>query len=320
MANIVKSWREAIGWPEGNSIQMPVSNKKDSISNAVPLCLPNNYTWDSVTNKISVDRTKPRKSLIVCTEGLELLQSLKDQLLVVLCIAGPARSGKSFFASQLLEDVNFDVGHGAGRCHTAGMWIGVGEKPISFRSGKARVVILDAEGLGGVNTDSSNTDAKWEHKIFSLCVLPSSYVIYNSKGPPNNDELDKLGFIAEFSRSICPESQDDVEEQKTPGEGFGQFGPDFLWLFRDILCTPDLNGKPCDWTEFVNKALLDPKPNEPERNHIRQSIHLHLEQSKPWYTSPTFDSNAVKNLLGEENKDKINQEFLPRIEEVVQNM
>ncbi|XP_071849663.1 uncharacterized protein [Apostichopus japonicus] len=320
MADKVKSWREAIGWPEGNSRQMPVSNKKDSISNAVPLCLPNNYTWDSVTNKISVDRTKPRKSLIVCTEGLELLQSLKDQLLVVLCIAGPARSGKSFFASQLLEDVNFDVGHGAGS-HTAGIWIGVGEKPFSFRSGKARVVILDAEGLGGVNTDSSNTDAKWEHKIFSLCVLLSSYVIYNSKGTPNNDELDKLGFIAEFSRSICPERQDDVEEQKTPSEGLGQFGPDFLWLLRDILCTPDLNGQPCDWTHFVKKALLDPQVNEPERNHIRKSISSTFRTIQAaGIPPPTFDSKAVKHLLGEENKDKINPEFLPRIEEVAQNM
>ncbi|XP_071849736.1 uncharacterized protein [Apostichopus japonicus] len=308
------------GSSEVDPRQKSVSDKKDSISNAVPLCLPNNYTWDSDTNKISVDKTNPRKTLTVCTEGLELLQRLGDQLVVVLCIAGPARSGKSFFASQLLEDVNFDVGHGAGS-HTAGIWIGVGEKPVSFRSGKARVVILDAEGLGGVNTDSSNTDAKWEHKIFSLCVLLSSYVIYNSKGSPNNDELDKLGFIAEFSRSIFRERQKDVHKLQTPSEGLGQFGPDFLWLFRDNLYTPDLNGKPCDWTEFVKKALLDPKPNETERNHIRKSITSTFRTIQAAdLPPPTTDSRAVKKLLAVVNKDKISQDFFPRIKEVVQNM
>ncbi|XP_071849665.1 uncharacterized protein [Apostichopus japonicus] len=320
MANKVKLWREAFGWPEGNSRQMPVSNKKDSVSYAVPMCLPNNYTWDSDTNKISVDKTNPRKTLTACTEGLELLQSLKDQQVVVLCIAGPARSGKSFFASQLLEDVNFDVGHGAGS-HTAGIWIGVGARPIRIGNDKARVVILDAEGLGGVNTDGSNTDAKWEHKIFSLCVLLSSYVIYNSKGPPNNDELDKLGFIAEFSRSIFRERQKDVDKLQTPSEGLGQFGPDFLWLFRDSLCKPDLNGKPCDWTVFVKKALLDPKPNEKERNRIRKSISSTFRTIKAAdIPPPTIDSNVVKHLSAVVYKDKINQEFFPRIEEVVQNM
>ncbi|PIK59822.1 amine-terminal domain guanylate-binding protein [Apostichopus japonicus] len=303
--NKSKPW----GSSEVDPIQQSVSDKKDSISTAVPLCLPNNYTWNSFTKKIYVDKTKTRKSLTVCTEGLELLQSLKDQLLVVLCIAGPARSGKSFFASQLVEDVNFDVGHGAGS-HNTGIWIGVGARPIRIGNDEARVVILDAEGLGGVNTDGSHTDAKWDHKIFSLCVLLSSYVIYNSKGPPNNDELDKLGFIAEFSRSICPEMQDDVDKLQTPSEGLGQFGPDFLWLFRDNLFTPDLNGQACDWTEFVKNALLDLKRNEPERNHIRKSISSTFRTIQAAdLPPPTFDSKVVRNLLAVVNKDKINQEF-----------
>ncbi|XP_071849660.1 uncharacterized protein [Apostichopus japonicus] len=307
---------ETWSWPEGNSRQMSVSNKKDSISNAVPLCLPNNYTWDSVTKKISVDKTKPRKTLTVCKEGLELLQRLKDQLLVVLCIAGPARSGKSFFASQLQEDVNFDVGHGAGS-HTIGIWIGVGARPIRIGNDEARVVILDAEGLGGVNTDSNDTDAKWEHKIFSLCVLLSSYVIYNSRGPPNNDELDKLGFIAEFSRSILREKQDDVEEQKSPREGFDQFGPDFLWLFRDIFNGPEINGKSCDWTDYVNKKVLVLKPNEPDKNNIRKSISSTFRKIRAAdLPPPTTDSNAIKDLLAKENKDKIRQDFFPRIQNV----
>ncbi|PIK59821.1 putative guanylate-binding protein 3-like [Apostichopus japonicus] len=308
------------GSSEVDPRQKSVSVKKDSISNAVPLCLPNNYTWDSVKKKISVDKKKPRKTLEVCEDGLKLLESLKDQLLVVLCIAGPARSGKSFIASQLQEDVTFDVGHGAGS-HTTGIWIGVGATRIHVGNDEARLVILDAEGLGGVNTDNSATDEKWEHKVFSLCVLLSSYVIYNCKGPPNNDVLDKLGFIAEFSRSIFREGQKDAGVQQTPSVGFGQFGPDFLWLFRDMLGTPDFNGEPCDWTDFVNKALLDPKNNEPKRNNIRKSIISTFRTIRAAdLPSPTFDSDAVKNLLGEENKDKINPQFRPRIEKVVKEI
>ncbi|PIK59818.1 hypothetical protein BSL78_03273 [Apostichopus japonicus] len=291
-----------------------------SISNAVPLCLPNNYTWDSVTKKIDVDKTKLRKTLTVCTEGVKLLQSLKDQLVVVLCIAGPARSGKSFLASLLQEDINFDVGHGAGS-HTAGIWIGVGATPIRIGNDEARVVILDAEGLGGVNIDGSNTDAKWDHKIFSLCVLLSSYIIYNSKGPPNYDELDKLGFIAEFSSSILHERQVDVKEQQPPSEGFGQFGPDFLWLFRDVLFKPDLNGKPCTWTKFVYNTLLVHKPNDPERNNIRKSICSTFKTIQATdLPPPTLDSNAVKNLLAEENKHKINPLFFSTIAKVVKKI
>lgn len=258
----------------------------------------------------------PRKTLTICRKGFDVLEDIGDSPVIVISIAGPARSGKSFFASQLVDGVSFELGHSA-ISHTTGIWIGVGPTPIRVGDDDARLVILDAEGLGGVNTDEGGVDSKWEHKIFSLCVLLSSFVIYNTKGTPGYNELDKLGFIAEFSRAIFH------EHQQSPEVDFSHFAPDFLWLFRDNLHKPTsyVGDSKYDWTTFVNESLLALKQTEPERNKIRKSITSTFRTILATdFPPPSYDLNAVKNILAEENKTMVNQVFIKRIEEERKNI
>ena len=72
-----------------------------------------------------------------------------------------------------------------------GIWIGrkVIEHPL--RSGEnVTVVFLDSEGIG--STDSKDTTDATDNQIFTLSVLISSLLIYNSKNVPNNTDLEKL--------------------------------------------------------------------------------------------------------------------------------
>ena len=73
----------------------------------------------------------------------------------------------------------------------AGIWIG--RTPIKCRldSGEEiTIVFLDSEGIG--STDSENATDSTDNQIFTLSVLISSLLIYNSKNVPKNSDLEKL--------------------------------------------------------------------------------------------------------------------------------
>jgi hypothetical protein len=75
--------------------------------------------------------------------------------------------------------------------NTSGIWIG--QTPIQYRlrSGEEiTVVFLDSEGIG--STDSIDATDSTDNQIFTLSVLISSLLIYNSKNVPTNSDLEKL--------------------------------------------------------------------------------------------------------------------------------
>jgi hypothetical protein len=60
-----------------------------------------------------------------------------------------------------------------------------------LRSGEViTVVFLDSEGIG--STDSPDATDSTDNQIFTLSVLISSLLIYNSKNVPKNSDLEKL--------------------------------------------------------------------------------------------------------------------------------
>ena len=72
-----------------------------------------------------------------------------------------------------------------------GIWLG--RVPIQHRlhSGEViTVVFLDSEGIG--STDSVDATDSTDNQIFTLSVLISSLLIYNSKNVPKNSDLEKL--------------------------------------------------------------------------------------------------------------------------------
>uniref|UniRef100_A0A4W5K0A8 GB1/RHD3-type G domain-containing protein n=1 Tax=Hucho hucho TaxID=62062 RepID=A0A4W5K0A8_9TELE len=70
------------------------------------------------------------------------------------------------------------------------------------------LVLLDTEGLGDVEKGDSKNDA-W---IFSLAILLSSTLVYNSRGTIDNDAVEKLQYP------------------------FGSTFGSILWHLVDIIC------------------------------------------------------------------------------------
>ena len=52
----------------------------DCLKQAIPLCLPNNYTWNSETGQV-VQTEEKRRSLYVVEEALEQLRRIKGKIL-----------------------------------------------------------------------------------------------------------------------------------------------------------------------------------------------------------------------------------------------
>lgn len=79
------------------------------LQSAVPLCIPNNYQWDEAECRLVSRHVVKRTELIPCEEGIRILKSIKGPLCVV-CVVGPARTGKSYLLSQL-QGSSFRLGH-----------------------------------------------------------------------------------------------------------------------------------------------------------------------------------------------------------------
>ena len=75
----------------------------------IPLCIPNNYSWNGTEHKITLLENTPRTGLHPCIDGLQCLRNITGPVCVV-CVVGPARTGKSYLLSQL-QGSSFRLGH-----------------------------------------------------------------------------------------------------------------------------------------------------------------------------------------------------------------
>ena len=76
---------------------------------AVPLCIPNKYEWKETECRLVPRKGAKRSELKPCEAGLSILKSIKGPVCIV-CVVGPARTGKSYLLSQL-QGSNFRLGH-----------------------------------------------------------------------------------------------------------------------------------------------------------------------------------------------------------------
>ncbi|XP_038869869.1 guanylate-binding protein 1-like [Salvelinus namaycush] len=112
------------------------------------------------------------------------------------------------------------------------------------------LVLLDTEGLGDVEKGDSKNDA-W---IFSLAILLSSTLVYNSQGTINNDAVEKLQYVFELTERIKVKSSTDDEEE---GEGtqFMQFFPNFVWTVRDFTLQLEIDGREITPDQYLENSL-----------------------------------------------------------------
>jgi hypothetical protein len=114
---------------------------------------------------------------------MELLTKSSKELLGVICVAGPYRTGKSFLCNRLLgQNSGFALGATVNAC-TKGIWIWNKLVPVGKKG--LKVLIMDTEGLSSTER-SESIDAK----IFALSLLLSSTFLFNQMGAIDEHKIE----------------------------------------------------------------------------------------------------------------------------------
>ena len=175
------------------------------------------------------------------TDGIEFLQKLSDKNIAVISIIGPVSSGKSFLATQMSDKINngFEISSSENKdCCTKGIW--VWGKPII--KDNYYIIILDAQGL---RTDTEE-NLEYSQKIFALCTLISSIVIYNYKNDENKEgnklsnevieqSYELFNKMIQFLPKIKLEDNEELSEEMN--KITSSHLPEFLWVYRDSTTT-----------------------------------------------------------------------------------
>uniref|UniRef100_A0A674BME5 Guanylate-binding protein 1-like n=1 Tax=Salmo trutta TaxID=8032 RepID=A0A674BME5_SALTR len=179
-------------------------------------------------------------------EAIDYLMGLKQKV-VVVAVVGLYRTGKSYLMNKLAQRKRGFALGATIQSKTKGIWMWCVPHPEKTDH---TLVLLDTEGLGDVEKGDSKNDA-W---IFSLAILLSSTLVYNSRGTIDNDAVEKLQYVNELTERIKVKSTTDNEEE---GEGtqFAQFFPNFVWTVRDFTLKLEIDGGEITPDQYLENSL-----------------------------------------------------------------
>uniref|UniRef100_A0A673MKN4 Guanylate-binding protein 1-like n=1 Tax=Sinocyclocheilus rhinocerous TaxID=307959 RepID=A0A673MKN4_9TELE len=161
--------------------------------------------------------------LRVQQSALQILQQIQ-QPVVVVAVVGLYRTGKSYLMNRLAgKQSGFALGSTI-ESKTKGIWMWCVSHPTKAGT---TLVLLDTEGLGDVDKG----DPKHDTNIFSLAVLLSSTLVYNSRGTIDNKAVMDLQYVTELSECIKVKSSDEDADDSSE---FVKFFPSFIWAVRDF--------------------------------------------------------------------------------------
>lgn len=169
---------------------------------AIPLCYPNDMEWDQKRNICKRLENVERTTLILNPQALEILRLISGPVCVI-AIVGPCRSGKSYILSRLIssrgERCHFDLGHYMDP-KTMGIWMW--DQPFKMKlknyKGDVTMILLDTEGIDAVNASDQG-----DSQIFTLSVLLSSLLIYNSMNVPKREDLNQMQYPIMYVVTSC---------------------------------------------------------------------------------------------------------------------
>ncbi|KAM4651726.1 guanylate-binding protein 3-like isoform 1-T2 [Discoglossus pictus] len=184
--------------------------------------------------------------LVVNQEAVQILADM-TQPVVIVAIVGRYRTGKSYLMNKLAGYNNgFPLGSTV-QSKTKGIWMWCVPHPT--KPGHT-LVLLDTEGLGDVEKGNSKNDA-W---IFSLAVLLSSALVYNSVGTIDQQAMEQLHYVTELSEMIQVKANHTNETEDASAE-FKRFFPSFTWCVRDFSLDLEKDGKPITADEYLQIGL-----------------------------------------------------------------
>ena len=160
---------------------------------AIPLCYPNDMSWDQKLNKYTHLDGVERSMLMLNSQAVEIIRTISGPVCVI-AIVGPTRTGKSYILSRLISGegtkCHFSLGHEMDP-KTVGIWMW--DQPFKMKlkifEEDVTIVLLDTEGI-----DAANATDEGDSQIFTLSVLLSSLMIYNSRGVPKQEDLKQLQY------------------------------------------------------------------------------------------------------------------------------
>ncbi|MEE6516067.1 hypothetical protein FKM82_025272 [Ascaphus truei] len=188
------------------------------------------------------------KDLVINKDAVQILSDI-TQPVVVVAIVGKYRTGKSYLMNKLAGKRNgFALGSTV-QSKTKGIWMWC--VPHPSKPGHT-LVLLDTEGLGDVEKGDSGNDA-W---IFSLAVLLSSTLVYNSVGTIDQESVEKLHYVTELTERIkVKSSPKDKDEDEDDSAEFKRIFPSFIWCVRDFTLMLELDGRRITEDEYLQNAL-----------------------------------------------------------------
>ncbi|XP_063069927.1 guanylate-binding protein 1-like [Engraulis encrasicolus] len=185
----------------------------------------------------------PEGRMSVQQGALQILQQIQ-QPVVVVAVVGLYRTGKSYLMNRLAgQQSGFALGSTI-ESKTKGIWMWC--VPHPKKQGHT-LVLLDTEGLGDVDKG----DPKHDTQVFSLSVLLSSTLVYNSRGTIDNRAVEELQYVTELAEHIKVKSSDDEGEDCE----FVKFFPSFIWAVRDFTLERKIDGKDATEDEYLDFAL-----------------------------------------------------------------
>ena len=245
--------------------------------------------------------------MAISAEAAAFLRSVEAPVCVV-AVVGLHRTGKSYLLNSLLlqdqelrreqGDGSFKVGNGLSTC-TKGVWIYNRVVQLLRPDGtKARVLVLDTEGTGGADGDQERDVLTW-----SLTLLLSSYLIYNSVGSIDEQSILQLSLVTHVAQLLHIRDPSDTAPSSlsSVAAGVKELFPTFLWLLRDFtLELVTQTGEPITEDQYLDRALqpLDAAiPEAESKNATRKTLRecfrrLHCCT----LVRPAIDEEVLQNL------------------------
>ena len=109
------------------------------------------------------------------------------------------------------------------------------------------LVLLDTEGLDDPKKGSKTHDMN----LFTLAVLLSSLLVYNTVGTIDDSSIDRLEYAARISDHIKVSSEEEIA-----GADLAQHFPGFIWAVRDHHLVLELSdGRAVSPKEYLEDRL-----------------------------------------------------------------